>query len=470
MVSIINLSWLLIGLYTLYFLLFQKKKNVLLFLTIIVLFVPKVNLISIGSISTGIRADDFIIALAFIYILFTRRITANHAVNRFAKLLSLVCLANLCSILFSILFLDNNNLLWAGLVLARKIEYFVLIYVGYFAFSDRPAEERDAVLFRELSVLNCALFLLAFLQMQGLCGYVIQGEARATFSRAAVGTFNGYYEYALFLCFSNIFYFFAFANRKRKVFPALMFLATVAFIYWSSSRTSLLVTLLIDLILIIRWVTHLPVRKAAVAGVSCVLVGVVGLLVVSQRSLISDSRLGSITLEGLWKTLKTNWDNASFEVYLNYFNYDSDIDLHISTGGDLSAAARFYKWGAVFKQFLKYPLLGYGFGVSNVVDGNYIRLLGETGIIGTFLWLYLLFSVLKFERKATDRMAPVCVFATVALLLNSILIDSFESSKNMEFYWFLIGCSVRCNRGIKSETGLEGTDTNNLIDSSSLPS
>lgn len=468
MISIINLSWVLIGLYTLYFLVFQKKKNLLLFLTSIVLFVPKVNLISIGNISTGIRVDDVIIALTFFLILLTHNITTNRALNQFIKLLAFVCLANLCSVCFSILFLNNNNLLWAVLVLIRKVEYFVLIFVGYYACYSQTSIDRDEAIYRTISILNCAFFLIAILQMQGICGYVIKGEVRDTFSRAAVGTFNGYYEYALFLCFSNIFYFLNLKNGKHKVFSLLLCIATIIFIYFSTSRTSLLVTIIIDVILVLRWIFQLSRSKVQIAIIAIVVACSVAFILLPQMAFVSNTRFDSITISGMWKTLKTNWENASFEGYLNYFGSGVNPDLYIGSGGDLSAALRFYKWGAIFKQFLKYPLFGYGFGVSNVVDGNYFRLLGESGIIGTFLWLTLLFSVLKYEKNREDRiLAPVCFYITIALLLNSIFIDSFESSKVMEMYWFIIGCSIEKNGKNSCNIGVKCKDETNTSDNPS---
>ena len=100
------------------------------------------------------------------------------------------------------------------------------------------------------------------------------------------------------------------------------------------------------------------------------------------------------------------------------------------------------------------PVLGYGTGVTHVMDGNYIKLLAETGIAGTALWLgfygYFMHAVCKARRAS--KLAKALLFIMISILLNSLLLDMFEASKPMEMLWLMVGgvAAISCLR--KQET------------------
>ena len=108
---------------------------------------------------------------------------------------------------------------------------------------------------------------------------------------------------------------------------------------------------------------------------------------------------------------------------------------------DWSAALRFLKWFAATDGFRLNPVLGYGTGVTHVMDGNYIKLLAETGIAGTALWLgfygFFMRAVSKLRRHT--KIGRALLLIMVSILLNSLLIDMFEASKPMELLWLMVG-------------------------------
>ena len=104
-------------------------------------------------------------------------------------------------------------------------------------------------------------------------------------------------------------------------------------------------------------------------------------------------------------------------------------------------ATRLMKWGAALDGFRMNPLLGYGFGVTHVMDGNYIRLLGETGILGTIIWFVFYGGMMRFvwKERNCSLIGKAVLLMMLSILLNSVMIDMFDASKPMEMMWLLVG-------------------------------
>src|SRR5204863_6881088 len=92
---------------------------------------------------------------------------------------------------------------------------------------------------------------------------------------------------------------------------------------------------------------------------------------------------------------------------------------------------------------------GYG-SVSLAVDNNYLRILGEVGLLGfvSFLTLFLIFGVYvkKIYPEIDSTVAKSFVLGLTAgiigLSLNAILIDVFEASKIAFVLWALMGIGI----------------------------
>lgn len=118
---------------------------------------------------------------------------------------------------------------------------------------------------------------------------------------------------------------------------------------------------------------------------------------------------------------------------------------------DISITTRFQgQWPKAVEAFRRNMLLGSGFSTLSVAsDGDYLRLLGETGILGSIAFLGILgvafglFLRKKDSLPALERSFVVGLFAgIVGLLLNAVLIDVFEASKVAYSLWLLLGIAV----------------------------
>ena len=118
-------------------------------------------------------------------------------------------------------------------------------------------------------------------------------------------------------------------------------------------------------------------------------------------------------------------------------------------------------WPRAIAGFKKNPLLGSGYSTllkvqltdfteAESTDNDYLRALGETGLLGfiTFYGLilyagYLLWECLKDKDFYDGKGALAAVMAGIlGLLINAAYIDVFEASKVALVFWGLIGASI----------------------------
>src|SRR5581483_7537203 len=119
---------------------------------------------------------------------------------------------------------------------------------------------------------------------------------------------------------------------------------------------------------------------------------------------------------------------------------------------DLSFTTRFQgEWPKTFLAFERNIFLGSGYGsVSLAVDNDYLRILGETGILGfaSFLSIFLIAGI--YARKVLSKVdSPLArslvlgmIAGTFGLALNGVFIDVFEASKIAYVYWTLMGITL----------------------------
>ena len=125
---------------------------------------------------------------------------------------------------------------------------------------------------------------------------------------------------------------------------------------------------------------------------------------------------------------------------------------------DISFATRIQvEWPRAIKAFLKNPILGSGpSSITEATDGDYFRWLGEVGLIGTSIFLFLLFSIVKLIRQKINTFTLSekyiyfgFIFGLFGLLLNAVYIDVFEASKVAYTFWTVSGIIVGSLRGAK---------------------
>lgn len=130
---------------------------------------------------------------------------------------------------------------------------------------------------------------------------------------------------------------------------------------------------------------------------------------------------------------------------------------------DLSTGIRFDTlWPRAIKGFLRNPILGTGYSTltkesddvfteAESTDNDYLRALGETGILGllsfgAILWFLLLngWKVVRRTKSLFTRSLTVGFMAgLLGLLLNAVYIDIFEASKVAMSFWAVAGITTK---------------------------
>ena len=128
----------------------------------------------------------------------------------------------------------------------------------------------------------------------------------------------------------------------------------------------------------------------------------------------------------------------------------------------LSSAIRFDAlWPRAIQRWLTNPLLGSGYATltaekigifteAESTDNDYLRALGETGLLGFLSFYGIIFIALRYAWINRHKLTSPPVYALVAgiatgalgLLINATYIDVFEASKVAFTFWALMGLMV----------------------------
>ncbi len=108
-------------------------------------------------------------------------------------------------------------------------------------------------------------------------------------------------------------------------------------------------------------------------------------------------------------------------------------------------------WPRAMEAFQRNFLLGSGYSsISLASDGNYVRILGEVGVLGfiSFFAIFLIFFICVYRILPDIKSKPARHFVLgvsagiFGLALNAVLIDVFEASKVAYVSWMLMGITL----------------------------
>ena len=153
--------------------------------------------------------------------------------------------------------------------------------------------------------------------------------------------------------------------------------------------------------------------------------------------------------------IKDNQKEASVPGYVQVRRNYSETAYVVG----LSSAIRLDAlWPMAIKGFLKNPLLGSGYSTLNKTstanfteaestDNDYLRNLGESGLLGTISFFAIIFLILKLSWQKLPKIKSPFLYSltigimagTIALLLNAFYIDVFEASKIAFIFWAMAG-------------------------------
>ncbi len=453
MISILIPSGILLAVYWARFFLTEHKKGIPLTvpLAFTCLFIPKLNLVGVNSVysTAGIRTDDFLTLVLLIIALRDSFTYKNRYIRWGLGFLAALTVSSLVSLAVGRAGGYENPVLFSILSIARKFEYFSFALIGIYAA--RKTEHAEKVVLAEFTWMSCFHVIIGLLQVFRKCNVAVSGVvSNHDYIGFAVSTFNGHYEYGQFLCFAVVLYlvFFVRACRTRSAgklfFSAGMIFASFVMIWLTKSRSSLVISLFLTVLILlfsIRKDSRPALKIGATAG--AVILALAGVLFVT--GVLSVGRFEAVDLGKYAESLRSNVENGSLQEYIEYIKSgEPEWKLGVQKNMDVSAALRFYKWGAALDGFRRSPVFGYGTGVTRVMDGSYIKLLGEAGLVGTLLWLamygYFMKSVWLLREKTGS--ARIVFWMMISVMAASLFIDMFEASKPMGMLWLGAGLAI----------------------------
>lgn len=118
----------------------------------------------------------------------------------------------------------------------------------------------------------------------------------------------------------------------------------------------------------------------------------------------------------------------------------------IKVGGvtlDLSTTERLRSWQRVLQDWSRQPLLGHGVTGYAWADAQYVKILGETGLVGLITFLFLISRLWKQTKQVfLAERDPLCkglahgfLLGMVALLTHAIGANTFIIVRIMEPFW-----------------------------------
>ena len=421
----------------------DKYANIFYILTLIVIiFFPKINIVNVPGTYIGIRIEDFLVLSFTIYYMVKTKCRLTQLQNEEMKKVILLFFVYICVCLLSTIsgvINENIELAFGFLYLLRKIEYFIFIFIGFEFFK---SEDNQKILFKILDISIITHFVIALLQNYGMIGGVINGEYVSTASSRTFSTFNGPYEFSTYMTLLLPFYIvkaLRCVKDRNELVKSLIRIVCITFgVFMSQSRTAII--LLIALLII---TPIIELRKSIFNFIKLnkfksfmIVVLLITLITMILAFLPKIDRFKSLEITSMLNTLEVSWENKDFERYKEGGFYV------ISTSNvDDSFAIRINKWMALIDGTLQHPIFGLGLSVTReACDGNYIRILAESGVMGVICWIALIVVIFKSTLKSQNDINIIAKYGLVVLLLTAVFIDVFEASKIMMFYWFIFGC------------------------------
>jgi O-antigen ligase len=125
----------------------------------------------------------------------------------------------------------------------------------------------------------------------------------------------------------------------------------------------------------------------------------------------------------------------------------------VEVGGvklDTSSSARLVSWRDAARDWIRHPFIGYGVTGYRFVDGQYIKVITETGFLGLITFFFLVVTL--FRRIRTDFADSSSPFhkgfsigflaGFVGLLFHAIGANTFIIVRIMEPFWFMTAMAI----------------------------
>lgn len=443
----------------------RKPENLIKYLIATILLVvplyPKFPFITVPGTFVSIRLEDFILVFAFLVLfVLVGQDKIRFFRNKINQAIILSLLAGFISLISAILITKTILIHIGFLHWLRRVEYFIPFFIGIYAFR---RSNKNLEFYLKVMMLSLLISFFYGLGQKYLSWPIIVTQnleySRGIALRYIPGghlnsTFAGHYDLGTTLVLILPIFVSLFFLIKKVRIKAVLFVVISGGLWllaFSGSRVSTVSYLLATFVslLLIKRLKFYPF----------VVIFSIIIFSFSPNLVARYSRIFEVTYEKV-KEFQKILVIPDKTVYAQETMGPLRRDVPVPTSKptevfeDRSTSIRLnVEWPRALRALEKNPLLGTGYSsITLATDNDYLRLLGEVGIIGALAFFLIFIRLLKvvlnkvplrnyFKNIELGYLGGI-YGGVIGVFINAVFIDVFEASKFAIIYWLLIGLAV----------------------------
>ncbi len=417
---------------------------------------PKFPLFTVPFTYVAVRAEDFLIAAVwfvfFLRLLAKRKISLPKISFQFGVFFFVAFVSSLSAILIT----QNVQPLIVILHFFRRIEYMSVFFLIYWGAKE-AGSRRYYLDLAILPALGVFLYGIAQIYFEAPVISTMDTESSkgiALTLRPGVtlnSTFAGHYDLAVYLTMMLTFLV-ALASASKTWIKRLPFLGFFVLLLWlfmqAGSRISLA-----SLILSVCVVTYFY-RKYLLGFIFICLI--FGFIATSPQYIDRFKSIFNLISTKLSQTISppvfaATASPSAIATPSAVVVVPAPAPLDISTNIRLKV-----EWPRAIRSFYKNPFFGTGFSsITLATDNDYLRALGETGLLGLLAFLALLLGIGRFllsQVQKTSGVEKIIIVSAIGIfvsfLTTATFIDVFESSKIAILFWAYMGLAFSTKENV----------------------
>lgn len=458
-----------------------KNLNIFrIILAVLILFIPlypKFPLSFVSHTYVAIRLDDIIVAVSIlIWGIYQLRHRLPFFRSRLGWLFTAYFLATALSQIVSLVIFQDTPANILLLHWARRVEYMLLAFIAIEAIKT-PKDLKFPLIFLILSLIGIAIYGYG----QKYLSFPVVSTMNSEFSKGQLlemsnwtrisSTFAGHYDLAAFL--SLILVLLLGAHFLLPLSASLLLLPITLISYHlltlTASRISIMALWggsILLLITIRRYFWIIPVSLIIIASIItstdlnqrllATIPSLTNQLFPSPIPTVAPTATPIPTSTKPQPTLKKQ--PTPIPVTPTIFRHQPEDEfppLDADSGVARSGEIRFnVEWPRAINAFRKSRLTGTGLGsLTLATDNDYLRSLGESGILGLATILAIIVSlIIPSIKKITQPPTKILLLsrtfmaAIITMLANATFIDVFEASKVAYTFWIIVGLYYQTTR------------------------
>ena len=411
---------------------------------------PKFPLFFLPGSAVAIRAEDFLIATTAIVLAVHLILSKKIKLPPLGFQIIVYLAVGALSVLSAILITKNVNPLLAIFHWGRRLEYLLVFFFVYYVGRENRGSRR--LLFELILLVPIGVFLYGLAQIFAAAPVI--STMNKEFAKGIAltlqpgvqlsSTFAGHYDLAIYLAMilAYLATLLTFKLKRRHWFGLLAGFVILLWLFTQAGSRIAIFGLVFSVALVcsLRQKFKLALLLTALVGAS----------ILTSPSLLL--RLGN-----LWRVFRAQLQSAAIVAPVHaaestgFLSVLGDEALR-PIQEDRSTSIRFdVEWPRALRSLYKNPFLGTGYSsISLATDNEYLRALGETGLLGFVAFVSILIALFRglvsgyrSAKGDLDQAITLGALGVYAVfLISAFFLDVFEASKIAIMFWALTGLAM----------------------------